>query len=133
MSEPVHAGGLFASVRRLLATALEMAQVRLSLLSTEVELEKRRLFDALLWAILAMLMLGVGLVLLCGFVIMLLADAYRLPALGVMALVFLIAGLLLVRQARRGLHSPAGMFGISVAELERDRTALQSTDQHDTR
>lgn len=133
MSEPVSATGLFASLRRLLGTALEMAQVRLELFSTEVELEKRRLFDGLLWAVIALLVLGVGLVLLCGFIVLLFWDGYRLPALGLMTLLFLAGGLLLLRQARRSLRSPNGMFGASVAELGRDRAGLQASNQHEPR
>jgi uncharacterized membrane protein YqjE len=131
MSGPIPTGGLFASLRRLLGTVLEIAEVRLSLLSTEVELEKRRLFDALLWAAIGLLMLGTGLLLLCGFVILLFSEAYRLPALGVLALLFLGGGLLLLRQARQGLRSPDGLFGASVAELQRDQNGLTKAAQHE--
>ncbi len=131
MSGPSQAGGLFASLRRLLGTVLEIAEVRLALLSTEVELEKRRLFDALLWAAIGILVLATGLVLLCGFVILLFSEAYRVPALGTMALLFLGGGLLLLRQARRGLRSPDGVFGSSVAELQRDRSGLVDEAQHE--
>ena len=124
MSGPTHAGGLFSSLRRLLGTVLEIAEVRLALLSTEVELEKRRLFDALLWGAVAMLVLATGLTLLCGFVILLFSEGYRLAALGVMALLFLGAGWLLLQQARKRLSSPGGMLAGSVAELQRDRNSI---------
>ena len=57
MRDPLREIGLFASLSRLLATVLHMAQVRLQLLGTEVELEKRRLFDGLLWAGIAIVVL----------------------------------------------------------------------------
>lgn len=131
MSNPVQESGLFASSRRLLATALEMAQVRLDLVGTEVELEKRRLFDGLLWGAVALLVLGVGLVLLCGFVILLFWDGYRLAAVGVMALLFLAGSVLLMREARVRLRNPTGMFSASIAELERDRAGLQASSQYE--
>jgi uncharacterized membrane protein YqjE len=131
MNGPAPASGLFASLRRLLATTLEIAQVRLSLLGTEIELEKRRLFDGLLWAAVALLLLGIGLVLSCGFIILLFWDGYRLTATGVMTLLFLVGGLLLMREARRRLHNPAGMFSTSVTELQRDRAELQDSEQHE--
>lgn len=133
MSEPVKETGLFASVRRLLATALEMAQVRLDLLSTEVELEKRRLFDGLLWGAAGLLVVGLGLVLLCGFVILLFWEGYRLTTVGVMALLFLGAGVLSMRQARQRLRNPGGMFKASLSELERDQTGLRASGQHEPR
>ena len=131
MNDPVQESGLFASLRRLLATVHEMAQVRLELLGTEVELEKQRLFDGLLWGALALLVLGVGLVLLCGFVILLFWEGYRLAAVGVMALLFLAGGALLMREMRQRLRNPTGMFNASVAELKRDRAELHVSDQHE--
>lgn len=133
MSEPIKQSGLFASSRRLLATVFEMAQVRLELLGTEVELEKRRLFDGLLWGAVAVLTLGVGLVLLCGFVILLFSEGYRLTAVGVLALLLLVGSLLAMREARQRLRSPTGMFNASVAELERDRAGLQTSGEHEQR
>ena len=129
MGPNVPASGLFASLRRLLGTALELAQVRLELLSSEVELEKRRLFDSLLRAAIGLSLLGVGLVLLCGFLILLVSENYRLAALGVMALLILIAALLLLGSARQRLRSPKGVFSASVSELERDRSGLQAKDR----
>ena len=123
--------GLFASLSSLLATLLEVAQVRLELLGTEVELEKRRLFDGILWGALALLALGVSFVLLCGLIILLMWDGYRLTAVGMMTLLFLILGLLLMRKAKQQLRTPAGMFKVSISELERDQSSLKSSSQHE--
>lgn len=131
MSGPVHAGGLFASSRRLLGTVLEIFEVRLELLGTEVELEKRRLFDGLLWTVLGLLVLSVGLLLLCGFVLLLISETYRVAAAGTMALLFLLGGVLLLRQAQRRLQTRSGLFATSVAELKRDRAGLVAEDQHE--
>ncbi len=131
MSSPAPGSGLFASLRRLLGTLLEIAEVRLALLSTEVELEKRRLFDAMLWAVVAMLVLATGLTLLCTFVILLFSEGYRLAALGLMALLFLGGGLLLLQQARQRLRSPDGMLAGSLAELKRDRDGIAGEAGHE--
>lgn len=127
MSESIKESGLFASLRRLLSTAFEIAQVRLELLGTEVELEKRRLFDGVLWGAVAVLTFGVGLVLLCGFVILLFWEGYRLAAVGVLALLLLAGSALSMRVARERLRNPAGMFDASLAELKRDRAELKSS------
>ena len=123
--------GLFASLRRFLATALDIAQVRLALLSTEIELEKRRVFDGLLWGAFALMVLGVGLVMLCGFVILLFWDGYRLAAVGVLAGVFLVGGGLLLQQARQRLCQPAGPLAATLEELKRDHAALTTQAQHE--
>lgn len=120
-------------MRQLLATALDIAQVRLELLSTEIEFEKRRLFDGLLWGAFAIMILGVALALFCGFVVLLFWDGYRLTAVGLLALLFLVAGVLLLREARQRLHHAKGLFHASVAELKRDASDLQPTGQHEHR
>lgn len=133
MSEPIRESGLLASSRRLLATAFEIAHVRLELAGTEIELEKRRLFDGLLWGAVAVLALGVGLVMMCGFVILLFWEGYRLAAVGVLTLLLIAGSLVSMREARRRLRSPTGMFSASLAELKRDRAGLQATGQHEQR
>lgn len=124
MAEPAKPHGLFDSLRQLLATLIETAQVRLALLSNELEHEKLRLFDGLLWAALALLLLGLGVVLLCGFLLVLFWDDHRLLALGVLSLLLLTAGAALLRAARQRLRTPGGLFMTSVKELARDRDGL---------
>ncbi len=120
--------GLFASLRALLATVLELAQARLELLANEFEQEKANAFDALWWGALSLLMLLAALVLAIGFVMFLLQEPYRLPALGLMALACGGAGALMLRHARRRLHSVGGAFAASAGELARDRAGLLGSD-----
>jgi uncharacterized membrane protein YqjE len=117
-------GGLFDSLRRLLHTGLDIAQVRLELLGADLALEKLRLIDVLLRALLGLLLLAVGLVLLIGFVLLLLWDGYRLPALAVLTLLCVLGGGLLLHAARRRLRQGDAMFAATRGELERDRAAL---------
>jgi uncharacterized membrane protein YqjE len=116
--------GLFSSVRQLLATGVETLRVRLELLSTELEEEKIRLFDAVLWAGLALLLLGMGLLFLCGLVVVLFWESHRLLALGGLAALFLGGGFWVLQTARQRLQAPGGLFATSVAELARDRETL---------
>ena len=124
MSEPSSTPGLFASLRQLLSTTLEIAQVRLALLGTEFEREKLRIFDAVLWLGLSMLFLGVGVLLVSGFLVVLLWDSHRLATLGVLAGLFLGGGIGLLLMARQRLQSRGGMLESSLSELERDRAHL---------
>lgn len=116
--------GLLASLRGLLSTALEIAQTRLELLGNELEQEKLNLFDALWWGALALLLLLASLVLAVGFVMFLLQEPYRGPALGLFTLACLVGGVVLLRHARQRLHSVGGAFGASVRELASDRAEL---------
>ena len=113
--------GLLASLRQLLNTLLETAQVRLELLGTELEAEKRRLIDALVFSAIALVCLALGLVLVCATVVLMVPEGARLLAVGVMAVLFLATGFGLLRLARRRLRHPLGMFHASAKELARDR------------
>ncbi|WHZ11549.1 MAG: hypothetical protein OJF60_001988 [Burkholderiaceae bacterium] len=123
--------GLFASLRRLLATTLELVQVRIDLLLAEAEREKLRVFDGLLWAGVGLMLLGVGVILLCGLIVALLWQYHRLAVLAVLTLLLLIAGAVLIHLARRRLRNPAGVLQASVDELRRDLAALKRQDAGD--
>ncbi len=125
---PASRAGLFESLRQLLHTALELAQVRLELLVTDLQLEKLRLVEVALRALLGLLLLGLGLLLLIGFLLMLLWDGYRLPALGALTLLCIGGGLLLLNAAKRRLREGDELFAATRAEFERDRAALRPRD-----
>ena len=122
--------GLFSSLRQLLGTALETAHIRLELLGTELEFEKRRIFDGLVLAAVALLFLGLGLVLLCGTVVLLFWEGDRLMAAGWMTFSFLALGLIFLGQARQRLKAPQGIFQKSVDELKRDQALTQDASNH---
>lgn len=126
MTSYVNSGGLFNSIRRLLGTTLDLLQVRLELLGTEVESAKRKLVGGLLWAGLGLLTLVIGLLLVCAFIMILFWEDYRLVSTGLLALFFLMVGSLCLYQSRRRLRSPGGIFAASLEELARDRAALHS-------
>jgi len=122
--------GLFSSLRQLLGTALETAHIRLELLGTELEFEKRRIFDGLVLGAVALLFLGLGLVLLCGTVVLLFWEGYRLMAAGLLTFSFFALGLIFLRQARQRLRAPQGMFQKSVDELKRDLALTKNASNH---
>ncbi|WP_119355032.1 phage holin family protein [Azohydromonas sediminis] len=115
--------GLFTSLRRLLGSAAELAEVRLALFATELQQEKLRALDALALLAVALLAAGVALVLLSLLVVMLFAEPYRIAALGVVVLVYAAAAGLLWRAARARL-AEGTPFEATRAELRRDREAL---------
>ena len=122
---PASRAGLFESLRQLLHTALSLATVRLELLATDLEIEKLRLIEVALRALLGLMLLGLSLLLLIGFLLMLLWDGYRLPALGVLTLLCLLAGLGLLHAAKRRLRQGEPMFAATRTEFERDQAALR--------
>lgn len=126
MTEPrVQASpGLLVSLRRLGATSIELARIRLELLGTEVERQKLSILSALLWAALGSVCVAVGLVLLSGLVVLLFWDSYRLQAIAALVFAYFIVGALLLRYAVNQIRTPSGAFAASRAELARDHAAL---------
>ena len=124
MTEPTASTGLLASLRQLAATLLELAQVRLELLSSDIEHEKLRLLGTLLWVAVAVLLAGIGLAVLAMLVAVLFWDSHRLLALGLLALAYLLAAVVAAWQAKRHWKTPRGLFATSADELARDRAAL---------
>jgi uncharacterized membrane protein YqjE len=118
--------GLQASLRQFVSTLLELAQVRLELLGTELEAQKQRLASGMLWAAIAVALFALALVLFAGCVLLLFGDAYRLHAAAGMLLLYLVGGVLAWRHALQRLKTPPGLFSLSVAELARDRSRLDA-------
>jgi uncharacterized membrane protein YqjE len=121
-AKPEH--GLFASARRLLSTALELTQVRLELLALEFEQEKVTLVDALVLAVMALLGLGVGALLLCAWLVMVVEPDQRRLVVALLGLVFAGAGAWAFATARSRLRRSGDLFKLSAAELARDREAV---------
>jgi uncharacterized membrane protein YqjE len=116
--------GLFASLKRLLATLLEIAQVRLGLVLNELDQQKLRLFDALLIAAASLVALALGLVLLIAFVVSLFAEPHRPIVLGVLMLLFVGGSVWGLLSARSQLRAAGSSLEASLAELRRDAADL---------
>lgn len=120
--------GLFESGKRALDSLLDLAIVRLELFGSELESEKLRLFDALFNVAMGLVLLGLALVGALGFVVLLFWDGYRLPAIGVLTLLFAGVGAWLVQRARNKLKArDGGPFALTLGELRQDREGLQPT------
>ena len=122
---PASRAGLFDSLRRLLRTSLEIAEVRLELLVADLEFEKLRFVEAALRALLGLMLIGLGMVLVTGFVLLLLWDSHRLAAIGLLALLCLGGGGGLLLAAKRRLQQGEGMLAATRAELQRDQAGLR--------
>lgn len=122
--------GLSASLRRLAAQGLDLLQLRLELLGTELEQEKIKAGAALLGLLMGVLLCAVALVLLCLTAVLLTPPPWRwLCALG-LGLGFAAGGVWLMRSALAMLRS-GQPFAASLAELRRDRAALGPVEREE--
>lgn len=117
--------GLLAALQRLGRDGLELLQVRLSLLGTELEAEKLRLTQALMGMLTVMLLIGVTLVLFSVLVILLCPEDWRWVAALVLMLAHGLGAWALWSRVKVEMSAPGGMFAASLAELQRDRETLE--------
>ena len=129
MNPTPQGGGLLASLRNLLATAIAVLQTRLELFATEFEEEKIRLGAVLWFGLVAFFFLGFGVVFLALTLTVLLWDSHRLLVLTVATALFLVVGLIALAAARRQSRAGSRLFASSLAELAQDRAAVERQQQ----
>jgi len=116
--------GLFASLRRMLATLVELVHVRLELVGVEIQAEAQRAASLLLWAFGAVLCAVVAVVLLAVTVLIAFWDTHRLLAAGGVTAFFAIAATGMALYVRHRVRTRPRMFAGSLDELKRDAAAL---------
>ncbi|MDO8261982.1 MAG: phage holin family protein [Gallionella sp.] len=119
-----------ASVKRLLSTLISIASTRLELLANELQEERLRLTQMLIFALFAMFCFGIGILLLTVFIVVLFWDDHRLAVTGVLSVTFFALGLLMVMLLRSKAQAKYRLFSASLAELARDREHLGAS--HDS-
>ncbi|WP_457323798.1 phage holin family protein [Roseateles sp. P5_E11] len=114
-----------APLRRLGVSLLTLSRIRLELFAIEAQEEKERIASLLLWAVLAALLAGFGL--LMGLVLITVAfwDDHRLLALGGGTVVLIAAAVVAVLKVKKLIDQPASLFQSSIGELRADAEALR--------
>ena len=116
--------GLMESLERLAGTLLAIFQTRLELLSNEMEEERVRIEQMLLYGSVALFFFGLAIMLLTAFIVVLFWDSHRLLVLGGFTALFFVAGLLVLNELRRVAGEKSKLFSASLAELADDRDRL---------
>ncbi len=118
--------GLFASLRRLTATFVEILRTRGELLSTELEEEAVRLRELFLYSAAALFFLGFGLLLSTLFIIAIFWETAGLYVLGGFAFFYLAGGVITALTIRHKLKTRPPLFSATLAELGKDHDRLSS-------
>ena len=113
-ARPLQAG-LFASVKRLLATMLELGSTRLSLISVEIQEQIEYAAGLLLWGVTAIFFGSLTVLLFALTILIVFWDTHRLLAAGAIVAALTVRGLLRRRPQ---------FLADSAAELKRDAAAL---------
>ncbi len=126
MALPPDSSSTSTKVRGLLADVIELAQVRVELLTVEARLEISRLTWLAALGALAVVFVSFGLIFLSVFLTVLLWDTHRLVALGIFTTLFLGGGIVMALLAWQRARAGAGMFAATRDELRRDQERLRS-------
>jgi uncharacterized membrane protein YqjE len=117
--------GLVASVKALMSTLLCIAQTRLELLANEMEEDRLRMIRLVLFSLFMFLFFCLGIVMFTLMIIVIYWDTYRLLAIGLVALVYLVVAAGLAVYLAREIRLKPKIFSASIAELIKDRVALE--------
>lgn len=105
-------------------TLLAIFRTRLDLLSNEIEEERLRIGQMLLYGSIALFLLGLSIMLLTVFIVVLFWDSQRLLVLGGLSALFFVAGLFVSNILRRVTCKKSKLFSASLSELANDRDRL---------
>lgn len=114
-----------SGLRERLDLLLQSAQTRLELLGLELQEEKLRLARLLLGTVLAGVLLGFAVVFALIWLTVALWDSHRQLGLGLATFITFGLGLGAAGVAARAWSAGSRLFAASLAELERDRIALE--------
>jgi uncharacterized membrane protein YqjE len=120
------AGGLFGSLKRLVATLVDVGHTRLQLLANEIHEERLRIQQLWLLAILGVFFFALGVLLSTLFVILLFWDSNRLLAVGGFAGLYLAIGIVFAVVVRNRTARGSRLFEASLGELKKDGARLSS-------
>jgi len=120
------AGGLFGSLKRLVATLVDIGHTRLQLLANEIHEERLRIQQLWLLAILGVFFFALGVLLCTLFVILLFWDSNRLLAVGGFAGLYLAIGIVFAVVVRNRTTRGSRLFEASLSELKKDGARLSS-------
>ncbi len=128
---PDENSGLIGSVKRLASTLISIVATRLELLSNELQEERLRLAQMLLFYVCALFCFGMGVLLLTVFIVVLYWDDHRFAVLGGLCMLFFALGALMMMLWRNMARSRSKLFSASLAELSRDREQLEPRERHE--
>jgi uncharacterized membrane protein YqjE len=124
MADQTQPGGLFASLKALLATLIAIGHNRLELFSTELQEEIARAASILLWALAALLLAFLAVLLGVGAILLAVPEGARATVAALIALgVCAAAAVAALISYNRATAKPR-LFDATLSELRKDRDQL---------
>lgn len=111
---------LLTSLKNLVSTGVSIAQTRLELISTDVQIARTKFLSLLVMLIFTLFCLFFGLVMLALLIVIYSWESDRILALSILTTGFLAAGCILALVVLHSLRTMPQLFAATVAELRQD-------------
>lgn len=115
---------LLSSLKNLVSTGASIAQTRLELISTDVQIARAKFVSLLVMIVCALFFLFFGLVMLALLIVIYSWETDRILALTLLTTGFLVVGCILALVVLRSLKTMPRLFEATIAELSKDRQEL---------
>ena len=121
---PQSEGGLFASLRRMLDSALKLVQNRFQLFTVELQEEKVRLIDLLLRAAAAVVLGFMTIIAATALIVVWLWDTSPVLVLAIITVLYAASAVGIGYSIRQRLQRDPLPFAGTLAEFKKDRECL---------
>jgi uncharacterized membrane protein YqjE len=115
---------LFSSLKNLVSTGASIAQTRLELISTDVQIARSKFLSLLVMVMFTLFFLFFGLVMLALLIVIYSWETNRVLALSLLTSGFLVMGIILALVVLRSLKTMPKLFEATITELAKDRQEL---------
>jgi len=115
---------LLSSLKNLVSTGASIAQTRLELISTDVQIARTQFLSLLAMVIFTLFFLFFGLVMLALLIVIYSWETDRVLVLSLLTSGFLVAGIILALVVLRSPKTMPKLFEATIAELAKDRQEL---------
>lgn len=126
MTEGPPEAGLFASLKRMLATLLEIGSTRLELVSVEIQEQIEYAAGVLLWGVTAIFFGSLTVLLLALTIVIAFWDGHRLLAAGLVTAAFALIAAAAAFVVRTRIARRPRFLAATAGELKRDAEALDA-------
>ena len=115
---------LLSSLKNLVSTGASIAQTRLELISTDVQIARAKFLRLVVMIIFALFFLFFGLVMLALLIVIYSWETDRIMALSLLTTGFLSVGIIFALVVLRSLKTMPKLFEATITELSKDRQVL---------
>ena len=115
---------ILSALKNLISTGISIAQTRLELLSTDVQIARSKFISLLVMIIFTLFFLFFGLVMLALLIVIYRWVSNRIWALSLLTASFLTIGLVLALVVLRSLKTMPKLFEATISEFSKDRQEL---------